>query len=36
VNLGREPEAVQQVDEALKLEPTNQAALEIDRKLRRR
>jgi Flp pilus assembly protein TadD len=34
LNLGREREAVQQVDEALKLEPTNQAALEFRGKLR--
>ncbi len=35
LNLGREPEAVRQLDEILLQEPGNQAALELRRKIRR-
>ena len=34
LSLGRKPEALQQIDQALELEPTNQTALEYRRKLR--
>jgi tetratricopeptide (TPR) repeat protein len=34
LSLGRKPEALQQIDQALELEPTNQTALEFRRKLR--
>jgi Flp pilus assembly protein TadD len=34
LSLGRKPEALQQIDQALVLEPTNQTALEYRRKLR--
>ena len=34
LNLGREPEAVRQVDEVLAREPGNPAALELQRKIR--
>jgi tetratricopeptide (TPR) repeat protein len=34
LNLGREPEALQQLDEVLKQEPSNQAALELRRRIR--
>jgi hypothetical protein len=33
LNTGREAEAAKQLDDALKLEPTNQAVLELRRKL---
>jgi len=34
LNLGREPEALRQLDEALTLEPNNPPALELQRKIR--
>jgi len=34
MNLGRGPEALRQLDEALKLEPNNQPVLEPQRKIR--